>query len=110
MGIDFTGKWRPLPDSVTIKDSDIEGLGLFAKDKIPANTNLGTMRILLDDEWIRTALGSFSNHVDNNPTCINVEDVNKKGYKYFYLKTIKDLEPGDELTLTYKMPEYYEEQ
>jgi SET domain-containing protein len=109
LGIDFTGKWRPLPDSVTIKDSNIEGLGLFAKTKISANTNLGIMRILLDGEWIRTALGSFSNHVNNNPSCKNIEDVNEKGYKYFYLETIKDIEPGEELTLSYKMPEYYEE-
>ena len=108
MGIEFTGKWRPLPDSVTIKDSDIEGLGLFAKKKIPANTNLGIRRVWLVDEWIRTALGSFSNHSEN-PTCINIEGTHEKGYKYFYLKTIKDLEPGEELTLTYKMPEYYED-
>ena len=107
MGIDWTGKWRPLPDSLTVKESKIEGLGLFAKSWIPAGTNFGLMRIWIEDEWIRTALGSFSNHVDQNPTCINIEYINEKGYKCYYLKNVVDLDPGDELTLTYKMPEYH---
>ena len=27
--------YKPLPDSLTIKDSGIHGLGLFAKEEIP---------------------------------------------------------------------------
>lgn len=109
MGINFTGKWRPLPNSLTIKKSNIDGLGLFATEDIPANTELGVMRVWVADEWIRTALGSFSNHSEN-PTCENIERVHDNGYKYYYLKTIEDLKPGDELTLSYKMPEYHEEE
>ena len=30
-------EWRPLPDSITIKDSKIEGLGVFAIQDIEAN-------------------------------------------------------------------------
>ena len=30
-------EWRPLPDSITIKDSKIEGLGVFATQHIPEN-------------------------------------------------------------------------
>jgi len=107
MGIDFTGKWRPLPNSLTIKESDIDGLGLFAKEDIPANTELGVMRVWLVDEWIRTALGSFSNHSET-PTCENIEREHANGYKYYCLKTIKDLKVGDELTLKYQMPEYHD--
>ena len=106
MGIDWTNKWRPLPDSVTIKNSDIDGLGLFAKTNIASGTNLGMMRILVGSEWIRTALGSFSNHVNDNPACMTYSDVNKEGYSCYYLKVIKDLIEGDELTLSYNMPEY----
>ena len=29
--------YRPLPNSVTIKDSDLHGLGLFAIEDIPKN-------------------------------------------------------------------------
>ena len=106
MGIDWTNKWRPLPDSVTIKNSDINGLGLFATTNIASGTNLGMMRILVGSEWIRTALGSFSNHVNDNPACMTYSDVNKEGYSCYHLKVIKDLIEGDELTLTYNMPEY----
>ena len=108
MGIDWTNKWRPLPDSVTIKKSYINGLGLFAKRDIKSGTNLGMMRILVGSQWIRTALGSFSNHVNDNPSCITYSDVNNESYSCYYLKVIKDLVEGDELTLTYNMPEYKE--
>ena len=41
-------EWRPLPDSITVKDSKIEGLGVFATQNIPANTSC---RILADRSW-----------------------------------------------------------
>jgi hypothetical protein len=34
-------EWRPLPDSITIKESKIEGLGVFATKDIPLDTDLG---------------------------------------------------------------------
>ncbi len=33
--------YRPLPEELTIKESKIEGLGLFAKEFIPRETMLG---------------------------------------------------------------------
>ena len=33
--------YKPLPDSLTIKESNIEGLGLFATCSISKGTNLG---------------------------------------------------------------------
>ena len=57
--------YRPLPKEVTIKESDIEGLGLFAIEKIPKGTNLGITHVL-DSRWpdgyIRLPLGGFYNH------------------------------------------------
>ena len=37
--------YKPLPDSVTIKSSDINGLGLFATKGIGQGTDLGTTHI-----------------------------------------------------------------
>ena len=33
--------YKPIPDSLTIKPSKVNGLGLFAKEAIPQATNLG---------------------------------------------------------------------
>lgn len=42
--------YRPLPECLTIKDSPIEGKGLFATEDIPAGTNLGRSHIKLYTE------------------------------------------------------------
>ena len=60
--------YKPLPDSLTIKSSDISGLGLFATEGIGQGTNLGTTHIKIKDEIIRTPLGGFINH-SNTPNC-----------------------------------------
>ena len=52
--------YRPLPNCVTIKNSLIEGLGLFAKEFIPSNTDLGMTPIYderFTDNYIRLPLG-----------------------------------------------------
>ena len=41
--------YRPLPDCVTIKDSLIDGLGLFATKDIPKGTYLGISHIYVDN-------------------------------------------------------------
>ena len=38
--------YRPLPKEVTIKQSGIEGLGLFAKEDIKSHTDLGLTHIV----------------------------------------------------------------
>lgn len=68
--------YKPLPDSVTIRESDIEGLGLFAKKDIPKGTFLGTIHIpdfWVIGEYIRTPLGGFGNH-SNTPNCDKIEN------------------------------------
>ena len=54
--------YRPLPKELTIKDSSIEGLGLFSKVKLKKNSFLGVTHIrdeLFEGKYIRTPLGGF---------------------------------------------------
>ena len=60
--------YKPLPDSLTIKTSGIEGLGLFAKKNIPKGTTLGISHMKMNGMLIRTPLGGFINHSDT-PNC-----------------------------------------
>ena len=57
--------YKPLPDSLTIKQSGINGLGLFAKEGIGQGTNLGMTHIKLNGTLLRTPLGGFINHNDD---------------------------------------------
>ena len=64
-------EWRPLPESITIKDSTIEGLGVFATQDILANTDLGISHVYderFPDNYIRLPLGAFINHHEM-PNC-----------------------------------------
>ena len=89
--------YRPLPDCLTIKSSNIEGLGLFATTDIEKNTVLGISHILYEKEYIRTPLGGFVNHSeDSNLKKILIDDK-------FYLLTKNSIKAGDELTLTYTL-------
>ena len=57
--------YRPLPIELTIKNSKIEGLGLFATVKINKNSFIGLTHIrdeLFEGKYIRTPLGGFYNH------------------------------------------------
>ena len=61
--------YRPLPDGLTIKNSPIEGLGLFATKAIKANSFIGVTHIRdeqFENKYIRTPLGGFYNH-SNEP-------------------------------------------
>ena len=97
--------YKPLPDSLTIKQSGINGLGLFAKEGIAQATNLGITHIKIDDKILRTPLGGFINH-SNTPNCDKVE-LQANGYenetfkKKWNLVTLRDVKKGEELTLRY---------
>jgi len=41
--------YKPLPDSLTIKQSGINGLGLFAKEDMAQGKNLGMTHLKLDE-------------------------------------------------------------
>ena len=95
--------YKPLPESLTIKTSKVNGLGLFADQKIIRGTNLGMSHIKLKDTIIRTPLGGFINHA-NEPNCAKVELLMKNDsfdYKKWNLITTQDIEKGEELTLRY---------
>tara|TARA_B100001250_G_scaffold13612_1_gene11891 strand:+ start:1802 stop:2242 length:441 start_codon:yes stop_codon:yes gene_type:complete len=66
--------YRPLPDELTIKNSPIEGLGLFATQDIKANSFIGITHIRdeqFENKYIRTPLGGFYNH-SNDPTVMRM--------------------------------------
>jgi SET domain-containing protein len=66
--------YRPLPKELTIKNSVIEGLGIFATTNIKANTFIGVTHIRdeqFENKYIRTPLGGFYNH-SNNPTVMRM--------------------------------------
>jgi len=94
--------YKPLPESVTIKQSGVHGLGLFANQKINKATNLGTTHLKIDDTLIRTPLGGFINHA-NEPNCVKVELLLSEGSnrKKWNLITTKDIKGGEELTVRY---------
>lgn len=100
----MTKTYRPLPESLTIKESEIEGLGLFATEEIQELEYLGITHVFnhkFEDSMIRTPLGGFINHSEN-PNCIIKRDAGA-GFvlEVNMLHTIRDIKPGEELTVTY---------
>tara|TARA_Y100000593_G_scaffold13724_1_gene25573 strand:+ start:1305 stop:1646 length:342 start_codon:yes stop_codon:yes gene_type:complete len=103
--------YRPLPNKLTIKESTIDGLGLFAKEEIAEGTELGISHISdvrFENGYIRTPLGGFVNHSEN-PNCKFIKKnqfdsfnppVAKNG-EFIYLTTIKNISSGEELLTKY---------
>ena len=89
--------YQPLPSSLTIKPSTIEGLGLFAIADIKADTMLGLSHMIVEGEIFRTPLGGFVNHNEQS-NCKRI----RENLKWF-LRTTKDIKANEELTLTYTM-------
>ena len=92
--------YRPLPKYLTIAESKIEGMGLFAIEDIAANTELGIGHVQdsrFEDGWIRTPLGGFINHSET-PNCRTEsrEDL-------LILITSENIDSGQELTLFYTL-------
>ena len=100
--------YKPLPESLTIKTSKVNGLGLFAQEGIAQGTNLGMTHIKINEKIIRTPLGGFINHA-NDANCVKVELLMtnhddpevKFDYKKWNLITLRDIKDGEELTLRY---------
>ena len=96
--------YRPLPDGLTIKESNVQGLGLFATQNFDPDTVLGIVHINnknFPHGYIRTALGAFYNHSED-PNCNTL-----KGFWHqipvVYLVTKKSIKNGDELTAKYTL-------
>jgi len=100
--------YKPLHDSLIIKVSGIDGIGLFAKKYIPKETTLGISHLKINNMLIRTPLGGFINHSDT-PNCMknksfitNADNIKiKHDYIRYDLITLKDIQGGEELTVKY---------
>ena len=73
--------YRPLPASVTIDNSKIDGLGLFAVQDIKEGTYLGETHFKIDEnrDWMRTPLRGFINHSEQSNAEISLSGENIRG-------------------------------
>ncbi len=92
--------YKPLPKTLTIKNSPIEGLGLFATEDIKKNSFIGITHIRdeqFENKHIRTPLGGFYNH-SNDPNSIRmVSDILPKlkfGDLVDFSSTIEKIKDG----------------
>ena len=94
--------YRPLIPEVTIKESEINGLGLHATENLKAGIFLGETHIWESNrhDWIRTPLGGFINHSEN-PNCFINMNIHYHDGNQRELYTIKPIEEGEELTVYY---------
>lgn len=94
--------YKPLPDIVFLQESDIDGLGLFARDSIQPNTCIGITHkkepgCPFPNGLIRTPLGGFINHSEN-PNCFILTTS-----EYWELYTTHVVMPLEELTVDYRL-------
>ena len=72
--------YRPLPDFLEIRRSEVDGLGLFTNKTIPKGTELGITHVRdgrFQNGYIRTPLGGFFNHSEE-PNCeASIKEVEK---------------------------------
>ena len=90
--------YKPLPKELTIKQSSINGLGLFVVSGLDKGHEFGISHVKDDrfeNGYIRLPLGGFFNHSDN-PNCKAYIDGD-----YVRLKTIQSIKSGEELTVKY---------
>jgi len=100
--------YKPLPESLTIKQSGIDGLGLFAKEGIAQGANLGMSHVAIGSGIIRTPMGGFINH-SNDANTVKVElridekddALLKVATKKWNLIALRDIKEGEELTVRY---------
>lgn len=109
--------YRPLPDSLTIKESEIHGLGLFAVNPYAEGLGIGISHIRderFPNSLIRTPLGGFINNNTEDPNIkmvpvliydcttvvplIEIADINPDGYVFV---TTREIKSGEELTINY---------
>ena len=100
--------YRPLPKEVTIQNSEIEGLGLFATEDIPEGHDFGMTHIYdprFPDEHIRLPLGGFFNHSSEPNTMIVVNDYDEEigPLKHLRLKSIREIKKGEEIMCKYTL-------
>ena len=98
----MSSEYKPLPNGLIIKDSGIEGQGIFTTRDLNVGCNLGESHYRIDDKLIRTPLGGFINHSDT-PNCGRSQIRIKPGFDKWTVTVIKNITAGEELTLKYTM-------
>ena len=95
--------YKPLPDEVCIKESPIDGHGIFAAQDIEENKDLGSTHIKVPMilTYIRTPLGGFINHSDE-PNCFLDCTQDWDDYLVFNIITKRAIAKGEELLLDYE--------
>jgi SET domain-containing protein len=98
--------WRPLPDFLTIKESKIEGLGVFATRNLPKGFDLGISHIFderFPDGYIRLPLGGFINHheIPNCNAILSEQDQQMGKLKHIRIQAKKAISQGQEITIRY---------
>ena len=108
---EFTGTgYIALPTTLHIKDSPIHGQGLFAKEDIPLDTELGEAHAFLMQAfqdgvwarktWMRTPLGAFINHSDTPNAIVEVRTPVEFPNTTTLITTTNIL-AGEEITVSY---------
>jgi SET domain-containing protein len=104
MSKDFIDTYRPLPEGLTIMESKIEGLGLYAEKDFEAGEVFGETHVFAVSqsrrEWVRTPLGGFINHSES-PNCYISTTTEKR-----CLHTIRPIKSGEEITVYYRFESY----
>jgi len=81
--------YKPLPSGLIIKDSGIEGQGVFTTRDLSVGCNLGESHYQIDEELIRTPLGGFINHSEE-PNCHRTQVKIKPGFDKWTITVIKN--------------------
>ena len=103
----FLKTYRPLPSYLIIKESQIQGLGLFALVNLDAKIDIGITHIF-DPRFIhnysRTPLGGFYNH--SNIPNIFIEERKQFQNQEIHCRvmvTLNKIKKGDELIAQYSL-------
>ena len=100
----FNDTYKPLPNGLTIMESKIEGLGLYAQEDFLAGYEFGETHVFAVSknrrEWVRTPLGGFINHSET-PNCYISTNTEER-----ILHSIRPIKAGEELTVYYRFESY----
>ena len=99
-------KFKPIPNYLTIKKSDIHGLGLFATEEIKKGVELGISHVKdhrFLHGYIRTSLGGFFNH-STTPNCEAVYEND-----FIKIRTLSIVNSGDEITVDYALHQWVQQ-
>jgi hypothetical protein len=79
---------------LSVRTSPIEGVGIFATNKINKDGLIGPARM----NGMRTQLGRYMNH-SHAPNAVM-----RQAYDDLYVVALSDIIPGEEITIDYRIP------